>query len=85
MSIVFPKGRLYIAVIIILVLGNFVSPAFLAAMTIKEVGDQLVLSGPIVDGDAEKVRQALAKNTSVRTVIARNSPGGYVPTAYEGD
>ena len=52
-------------------------------MTIKEVGDQLVLSGPIVDGDAEKVRQALAKSTSIRTVVVRNSPGGYVPTAYE--
>ena len=81
--VIYSRGRLYVAIIIILVLGIFVSPVFLAAMTIKEIGDQLVLSGSIVDGDAEKVRQVLVKSSSIRTVIVRNSPGGYVPTAYE--
>ncbi len=53
------------------------------AMTIKIAGDQLILGGSIVDGDAGKVREALAKNFSIKTVVVRNSPGGLVPTAYE--
>jgi hypothetical protein len=83
MSRTIQKSRLLIVIIVGLVFGGFVFPVCSTAMTIKEVGDQLVLSGPIVEGDAEKVRQALAKSTSIRTVIVRNSPGGYVPTAYE--
>jgi len=77
------RSRFVITILIVLVLGLHVFPTPSTAMTFKEAGDQLILSGPIVDGDALKVRQALAKNTSIRTVVVRNSPGGYVPTAYE--
>ena len=83
MNIIRLRGRFHIAIIIVLLLGGLVCSKLSTAMTIKEVGDQLILSGPIVDGDAAKVRQALAKSTSIRTVVVRNSPGGYVPTAYE--
>ena len=53
------------------------------AMTLKEAGDQLILSGPVLAGDAAKVRQALAGNPAIKTVVLRNSPGGDVPTGYE--
>ncbi len=55
----------------------------LMAMTLKEVGNQLILSGPVVAGDAGKVRRALAGNPAIREIILRNSPGGDVPTGYE--
>ena len=55
----------------------------LIAMTLNEVGDQLILSGPVVVGDAWKVRRALAGNPAIRKVILRNSPGGDVATGYE--
>jgi hypothetical protein len=83
MDMTFPRDRVHITIIIVLALGVLALPALSISMTIKEVGDQLVLSGPIVDGDAEKVSQVLAKSTYIRTVVVRNSPGGYVPTAYE--
>ena len=83
MNIICLRGRFHIAIIIVLLLGVLFCSRLSTAMTIKEVGDQLILSGAIVDGDTAKVRQALAKSTSIRTVVVRNSPGGYVPTAYE--
>jgi hypothetical protein len=53
-----------------------------AAMSLKQAGDQLFLSGPIEVGDEAKVQNALAENPAIRTVILRNSPGGDVRTAY---
>jgi hypothetical protein len=48
-----------------------------SAMAAYVVGDQLILSGQVVDGDAERVADALASSSSViTTVILRNSPGG---------
>jgi hypothetical protein len=47
------------------------------AMAAYVVGDQLVLSGQVVDGDAEQVANALVSSSSAITmVILRNSPGG---------
>jgi hypothetical protein len=53
------------------------------AMLIKTSGDQMVLGGPVLDGDAPKIADALAKNPQVTTVILRNSPGGDVLTGYQ--
>jgi hypothetical protein len=53
-----------------------------SAMDAKVVGDQLVLSGPVVNGDLDKIRGALATSPQVSTVILRNSPGGDAPTGY---
>ncbi|MBV8778416.1 MAG: hypothetical protein JO258_14560 [Alphaproteobacteria bacterium] len=50
-------------------------------MEAKIVGDQLILSGTVVEGDAARVRRAL-ENTSITTVVLRNSPGGDSPTGY---
>ena len=52
------------------------------AMTLKAVGDQLILTGPVVGGDATTVRQALADIPAIGTIILRNSPGGDVRTGY---
>jgi hypothetical protein len=46
-----------------------------SAMQAYIVGDQLVLTGQVVDSDAEQVQRILASST-VTTVILRNSPGG---------
>ena len=51
-------------------------------MSLKEVGDQLILTGPVVDGDAAKLQEALADNPTIRTIILRNSPGGGVRAGY---
>ena len=77
------QSRQHRIMLIVFVLGSFAFSTHSAAMTLKEVGDQLILSGPVVDGDASKVRQSLANNPAIRTVILRNSPGGDVPTGYE--
>jgi hypothetical protein len=54
-----------------------------AAMTLTLAGDQLILAGPVVEGDGMKIFQALQNNPTIRTVILRNSPGGDVETGYE--
>lgn len=51
-------------------------------MDAKVVGDQLILSGPVVKGDHDKIRSALGTSPQITTVILRNSPGGDAPTGY---
>lgn len=58
------------------------SPFVASAMQMKTAGDQLILSGPVVDGDLGRVQEALAESPDVTTVILRNSPGGDAPTGY---
>jgi len=53
-----------------------------SAMEFKLIADQLILSGPVSNGDFEKVRDTLASSTKVDTIVLRNSPGGDVPTGY---
>jgi hypothetical protein len=64
------------------VLACLASSTTSPAMTLKEVGDQLIINASVLDGDADKVKKALARNPTIRTVILRNSPGGDVPTGY---
>jgi len=45
-------------------------------------GNQLILSGPVVDGDLGKIENALARVPTIDTVVLRNSPGGHVATGY---
>jgi len=54
-------------------------PTRALAMELKIVGDQLILSGPVVGDEPDKVREALASSPGVETVILRNSPGGNAP------
>jgi hypothetical protein len=53
----------------------------LSAMEVKVDRDQLILSGPVINGDFAKVEQGLASGV-VKTVILRNSPGGDIPTGF---
>jgi len=52
------------------------------AMEVRTVGDQIILSGPVKDGDFVKVKNTLAANAGVRIAILRNSPGGHIRTGY---
>jgi hypothetical protein len=53
-----------------------------SAMEIKLVGTQMILSGPLIPGDAKKVGKVIEENPNITEVICRNSPGGDVPTGY---
>jgi hypothetical protein len=52
------------------------------AMDVRTVGDQLILSGPVVGDEVPKVEQALNGAPAIRTIILRNSPGGDVSTGF---
>jgi hypothetical protein len=67
------SGRACVAVAVIGVLCIWSCTA--RAMLAYVVDDQLILTGPVVDGDAEQVQKALGSSV-VTTVILRNSPGG---------
>jgi hypothetical protein len=47
------------------------------------VGDQLIVVGPVVDGDYKRIRDALDANPRIGTVVLRHSPGGHAPTGYQ--
>ena len=63
-------------VMILLVLGGLALSTGPNAMTLTEVGDQLILSGPVVEGDSKKVRDALAGNANIRTVVLATHGAG---------
>ena len=52
------------------------------AKDIRVMGDQLILSGPVVAGDYDAVPSPLSSQPQIKTVILRNSPGGDAPTGY---
>src|SRR5262249_37666264 len=52
------------------------------AVELKVVGNQLILSGPVVDGDFGKIQSALLDFAKIDTAVLRNSPGGHAPTGY---
>lgn len=72
--------RLAVAIIVAGVLAGF--PRDLRAMEFKVIGNQLILSGPVVGDELAKVQKILADSRAIDTVILRNSPGGNVPTGY---
>jgi hypothetical protein len=53
-----------------------------AAMDLKMVGNQLILSGPVVGDEFGKVEKILDDDRTIDTVILRNSPGGKASTGY---
>jgi hypothetical protein len=58
-------------------------PTRAQAMEVKIVGNQLILSGPVVGDEPGKIREALAGSLGIQTVILRNSPGGNAPAGYQ--
>ena len=59
-------------------------PTRAPAMELRIVGNQLILSGPVVGDEPGKVREALASSPGIDTVILRNSGGGNAPAGYQG-
>ena len=59
------------------------APTRALAMELKIVGNQLILSGPVVGDEPGKVREALASSPGIETVILRNSGGGNAPAGYQ--
>ena len=51
------------------------------AMEIKPMGEQLILSGPVVAGDYDAVESSLSFEPQIKMIILRNSPGGDAPLA----
>ena len=51
-------------------------------MDVRVSGDQLILSGPVIEGDLPKIERAFKNNPKLTTVILRNSPGGHPPTGF---
>jgi hypothetical protein len=60
-----------------------VSATAAPAMQFKLIANQLILSGPVANGDFEKTREILARFPKVDTIVLRNSPGGDVPSGYQ--
>lgn len=58
-------------------------PALALAMELKIVGNQLILSGPVIGDEPGKVREAFASSPGIDTVILRNSGGGNAPAGYQ--
>jgi hypothetical protein len=70
------------ALLILIVILEF-PPKRAPAMELKIVGNQIILSGPVVGDEPEKVREALVSSPIIDTVILRNSPGGNAPAGYQ--
>src|SRR5215468_1308290 len=57
-----------------LVMMSTFSPRQPLAMELKIVGNQIILSGPVVGDEPDKVKEALVSSPGIDTVILRNSP-----------
>jgi hypothetical protein len=60
--------------------GVSISPTL--AMLIQTSENQLILSGPVVVGDTDRIQRSLFESPAITTVVLRNSPGGDAPTGY---
>jgi hypothetical protein len=68
------------ALALTLTLLSLAAPAM--GMEIRTEGDQLILSGPVIGDEFDRVQDALAASPAIKTIILRNSPGGDAPTGY---
>jgi hypothetical protein len=74
------RARNCYALVLALTLVVLSVPAM--GMDLRVDGDQLILSGPVIGDEFEKVQDALAASPAIKTIILRNSPGGDAPTGY---
>jgi len=65
---------------IVLTAGAAAAPC--GAMEIRQVGNQLILSGGVVGDEPARVAAALAAAPAIETIVLRNSPGGDAPAGY---
>src|SRR5215469_4698966 len=70
-----------LAAILLVITSSF--PMRPVAMELKIVGNQIILSGPVVGDEPGKIREALANTPGIDTVILRNSEGGNAPSGYQ--
>jgi hypothetical protein len=66
----------------LLVVTSVFLPAGVHAMELRIVGNQMILSGPVIGDEPSKVRDALSTSPGIDTVILRNSEGGNAPSGY---
>ena len=71
-----------VSALLLIVMSLFLS-ARSVAMELKIVGNQIILSGPVVGDEPGKLREALTNTPRIDTVILRNSPGGNAPAGYQ--
>src|SRR5262249_25832730 len=64
------------AVAVVLLAIVTLAPLGSSAMELTIVGNQLILSGPVVGDEPGKVIEALTQSPAITTVILRNSQGG---------
>jgi hypothetical protein len=74
--------RRELSALLVLIVTLVFSPTPALALELKVVGNQIILSGPVVGDEPGKVREALAKTLGIDTVVLRNSPGGDAPAGY---
>jgi hypothetical protein len=75
--------RASVTAVLLALVGILMVPTRAQAMEVKIVGNQLILSGPVVGDEPGKIRDALAGSLGIQTVILRNSPGGNAPAGYQ--
>jgi len=71
-----------LAAILLLITSAFL-PMRSLAMELKIVGNQIILSGPVVGDEPGKIREALANTPDIDMAILHNSPGGNAPAGYQ--
>ena len=71
------------AVAVVLLAIATLAPLGSSAMELKTVGNQLILSGPVVGDEPGKVTEALTQSSAITTVVLRNSQGGNAPAGYQ--
>jgi hypothetical protein len=52
------------------------------AMEVKQIGNQIILSGRVVGTERDQVLRLLKNAPEIDTVVLRNSPGGHILTGY---
>jgi hypothetical protein len=52
------------------------------AMSSKLLADQIILEGPVLEGDGYRIGDIVKSHPELRTVVLRNSPGGDIPSGF---
>jgi len=58
------------------------SAATALAMETQVVNENLILSGPVIQGDIDRFEQAVQTHPEIQVVVLRNSHGGHIQSGY---
>lgn len=67
---------------LLVLLSLLLAASPLAAMDMRLAGNQIILSGPVIHGDFDRLKRLLDDNGKIDTIILRDSPGGDARTGY---